>query len=170
LTSDKVEKTFLIIAHPVFKTVNKSPNAKLKKIKESGTSFVKHHSSIQPEDRQKCYDSGVFGDDSPLALLRVNWFNVNLYFCRQGRENQRKRTRNSFVSNKEASGVELMEMAEDEKTKNHPGGLGNKADEADPKMIATAETSYPVSLLKKLIQVLNPGEECYFRGPKESSV
>ena len=50
LTSEKVGKTFSIIADPVFKTANKSLNAKLKKIKESGASKVKHHSSIQPED------------------------------------------------------------------------------------------------------------------------
>ena len=50
LTSDKVGKTFSIIADPVFKTANKSLNAKLTKIKESGASKVKHHSSIQPED------------------------------------------------------------------------------------------------------------------------
>ena len=69
LTSDKVGMSFSIIADPVFKTANKSLNAKLKKIKESGASKVKHCScSIQPEDIQKCYDSGVFGDDSPLAL------------------------------------------------------------------------------------------------------
>ena len=40
LTSDKVAKTFWIITDPVFKTANKSLNAKLKRIK------VKHHSSI----------------------------------------------------------------------------------------------------------------------------
>ena len=117
LTSDKVGKTFSIIADPVFKTANKSLHAKLKKIKGSGASKVKHHSSIQPEDIQKCYDSGVFGNDSPLALLRVNGFNVNLYFCRRGGENQRNLTRNSFVFKKDASGVEFIEMAEDEKTK-----------------------------------------------------
>ena len=128
LTSDKVGKTFWIIADPVFKTANKSLNAKLKKIKESGASKVKHHSSIQPEDKQKCYDSSVLVDDSPLALLHVNWFNVNLYFCRQGRENQQKLTRNSFVFKKDTSGVEFIEMAEDKKTKNHFGGLGDKAD------------------------------------------
>ena len=126
LTSDKVGKTFSIISDLVFKTANKSLNAKLKKIRESGTSKVKHHSSIQPKDIQKCYDSGVFGDDSPLALLRVNWFNVNLYFGRRGRENQRKLTRNSFVFKKDASGVKFIEMAEDEKTKNHLGGLAAK--------------------------------------------
>ena len=52
---------------------------------------------------------------------------------------------------KDASGVEFIEMAEDEKTKKHPGGLGDKADEADPKMFATGETNCPVCLLTKLI-------------------
>ena len=67
---------------------------------------------------------------------------------------------------KDASGVELIEMAEDEKTKNHPGGLGDKADEARPKMFATGETNCTVYLLKKLIQILNPGEEALFQRPK----
>ena len=85
LTSETVGKTFSIITDPILKTANKSLNAKLKKIKESGTSKVKHHASIQPEDIQKCYESGVFARDSPMLLLRVNWFNINLYFCRRGR-------------------------------------------------------------------------------------
>ena len=55
---------------------------------------------------------------------------------------------------------------EDEKTKSHPGGLSDKADEADPKMFTTGETNCPVYLLKKLIQVLNPSEETLFQRPK----
>ena len=63
-------------------------------------------------------------------------------------------------------------MAEDEKTKDHPGGLGDKADEEDPKMFATGETNCQVCLLKKV----NPGFRSRRRGvisearPKESSV
>ena len=166
LTSETVGKTFSIISDPIFKTANKSLNAKLKKIKESGTSKVKHHASIQAEDIQKCYESGVFGGDSPISLLRVNWFNINLFFCRRGRENQRKLTKNSFVFKRDANQVEYVEMAEQEKTKNHPGGISDKADEADPKMFSTGETHCPVQYLKKLIQVLNPGEEALFQRPK----
>ena len=55
LISERVGKTFSIISDPIFKTANKSLNAKLKKIKECGSSKVKHHSSISPEDIQKCY-------------------------------------------------------------------------------------------------------------------
>ena len=57
-------------------------------------------------------------------------------------------------------------MAEQEKTKNHPGGFSDKADEADPKMFSTGEANCPVQFLKKLIQALNPGEEALFQRPK----
>jgi len=66
---------------------------------------------FNPKLIQKCYDSGVFGDDSPLALPRGNWFNVNFYFYRRGKENQQKRSRNSFVFKKDARGVEFIEMS-----------------------------------------------------------
>ena len=75
-------------------------------------------------------------------------------------------TKNRFVIKKDASEVEYVEMAEQEKTKNHPGGLSDKADEADPKMFSTGEANYPVQFLKKLIQLLNPGEEALFQRPK----
>ena len=127
---------------------------------------MKHHSIILPEDIQKCYESGIFGDDSPLSLLRVNWFNMNLHLCRRGRENQRILSKNSFIFKADANNVEYVEMAEEEKTKNHPGGLSDKADEADPKMFSTGETHCPVQYLKKFIQVFNPGEEALFQRSK----
>ena len=90
-------------------------NAKLKKFKESGSSKDKHHANIQPEDIQRCYVSDVFAGDSSISLLRVNWFEINLHLiCRRGGENQ---GRNIFVFNKDASEVEYVEMAYQEKTK-----------------------------------------------------
>ena len=62
--------------------------------------------------------------------------------------------------------VKYVEMAEQEKNQNHPGGLSDKADEADPKMFLTGETHLSVQNLKKLIRVLNPGEEPLFQRPK----
>ena len=75
-------------------------------------------------------------------------------------------TKNSFIFKTDANKVEYVEMAEQEKTKNHPGGLSDKADEADPKMFSTGEIHCPVQYLKKLIRVLNPGEEALFQRPK----
>ena len=165
LTSEIIGKKFSITCDPIFKKANKSLNAKLKKIKESGELKVKH-ASIQAEDIRKCYESGVFGGDSPISLLRVNWFNINLFFRKRGREEQRKLTKTSFVFKKDANQVEYVEIAEQEKTKNHPSGISDKADEGDPKMFSTGAANCPVQYLKKLIRVLHPGEAALFQRPK----
>ena len=57
-------------------------------------------------------------------------------------------------------------MAKQEDTKNHPGRFSYKADEVDPKIFSTGEANCLVQFLKKLIQVLNPGEEALFQRPK----
>ena len=59
-------------------------------------------------------------------------------------------------------------MAEDEKTKNHPGGLSDKADAKDPKMFETKKKHCPVQYFKKYLSLLNPGEEALFQRPKRS--
>ena len=56
----------------------------------------------------------------------------------------------------------MLKWPSKKKLKNHPGGLSDKADEADPKMFSTGEANCPVQFLKKLIQALNPGEEALF--------
>lgn len=170
LTSEQVGKTFSIITDPVFKVANISLSAKLKRIKEKGKCKVQHHSSIQPEDIKKCYDSGIFDESTPTSLLRVNWFNISLFFCRRGRENQRNLKKTSFVMQKDANNNEYIEMTEEEKTKNHPGGLGDKADEGDPKMFSNGGKHCPVQYFKKLLTVLNPGEEALFQRPKRNFV
>jgi hypothetical protein len=47
----------------------------------------------------------------PLSLLRVNWFNINLYFCRRGRENRRKLSKNSFIFKTDANNVEYHDFS-----------------------------------------------------------
>ncbi|CAH3047028.1 unnamed protein product [Porites lobata] len=108
-----------IARDPLFKIANKSLSAKLKQLKAQGFAKVQHHPSISPEDIQKCYETKVFSDETPISLLRVNWFNISFHFCRRGRENLRSLTPDSFVIKKDANGGEYVEMSISEKTKNH---------------------------------------------------
>jgi hypothetical protein len=39
-------------------------------------------------------------------------------------------------------------MTREEQTKNHPGGISDKADEGDPKMFATGSPHCPVEYFK----------------------
>ena len=69
LTSEKIGKKFSIVSGPYFKKAKMSLNAKLKRVKESGGSKIKHHASIQAEDIRKCYERGVFGRNSLFSLF-----------------------------------------------------------------------------------------------------
>ena len=158
-----------IIRDQSFKAANKSLNAKLKLIKSEGQGKVHHHSSISAEDIKKCYETKVFGDETPLSLLRVNWFNISLHFCRRGRENQRSLTKESFEIRQDGNGAEYVAMTRSESTKNHQGGIADKAaDEGDPKMFSTGTTRCPVKYFKKLLAVLNPNQMALFQKPKRN--
>ena len=101
----------------LFKIANKSLSAKLKQLKAQGFAKVQHHPSISPEDIQKCHERKVFSDETPISLLRVNWFNISLHFCRRGRENLRSLTPDSFFVKKVANYGEYVEMSISEKKK-----------------------------------------------------
>ncbi|CAH3036064.1 unnamed protein product, partial [Porites lobata] len=128
-----------IVRDPLFKIANKSLSAKLKQLKAQGFAKVQHHPSISPEDIQKCYETKVFSDETPISLLR-----------------------------KDANGGEYVEMSISEKTKNHQGGLGDKADESDPKMFSTGMSNCPVKYFKKFLSVLNPNQTALFQKPKRN--
>lgn len=59
-------------------------------------------------------------------------------------------------------------MSISEKTKNHQGGLGDKADESDPKMFSTGMSNCPVKYFKKFLSVLNPNQTALFQKPKRN--
>ena len=56
-------------------------------------------------------ETEVFGDETPISLLHVNWFNSSLHFCRRGRENLRSLTPDSFVIKKDANDDADVEMS-----------------------------------------------------------
>ena len=144
-------------------------NAKLKLIRAQGQGKVRHHSPISAEDIKKCYETKVLGDETPLSLLRVNWFNISLHFCRRGRENQRSLTKKSFTIETDANGNEYVAMAVSESTKNHQGGLADEAvDEGDPKMFSTGKSTCPVRYFKKFLAVLHPKQVALFQKPRRN--
>ena len=54
------------------------------------------------------------------------------------------------------------------KPKNHQGGLGDKADESDPKMLSTGMSNCPVKYFKKVLSILNPNQTALFQKPKRN--
>lgn len=48
-----------------------------------------HKEEIESEDIDNMYSSLAFNIDTPSGLLNKVWFELCLYYCRRGRENQR---------------------------------------------------------------------------------
>ena len=145
-------------------------HAKLKQLKAQGSRLCKSSSSFIYLSRRypKVLRDEGFRRRNPISLLRVNWFNISLHFCRRGRENLRSLTPDSFVIKKDANDGEYVEMSISEKTKNHQGGLGDKADESDPKMFSSGMSNCPVKYFEKFLHVLNPNQTALFQKPKRN--
>ena len=80
------------------------------------------------------------------------------------RENQRSLTKKNFTIETDANGNEYVAMAVSESTKNHQGGLADKAvDEGDPKMFSTGKSTCPVRYFKKFLAVLHPKQVALFQ-------
>ena len=87
--------------------------------------------SVEEDEISKIIDGSI-----PANTKRQTTWDVGAFKDNIGDINQRKLTKYSFVFKTNANQVEYVEMAEQEKTKKHPGGLSDKADKADPKMFS----------------------------------
>ena len=106
-----------------FKKSNEMLNAQVVNLKRQRKENIQHKQVIEPEDLVKLKTSDAITVTNPLGLLRNVWFHVVLYFCRRGREGQRKLKKSSFKFERDAQGRCYVTMAHDELTKNHPGGV-----------------------------------------------
>ena len=75
-------------------------------------------------------------------------------------------TRYGFVIKKDANDGKYVDMSVSEKT--NQGGLGDQADESDPKMFSTRMSNCPVKYFKKFLSVLNPNQTVFFQNPKRN--
>lgn len=169
LNSPPHNKGIRICENPEFAKSNVVLNAKLKSLKQSGKENVKHKPPLEPEDLQTLKTSGVFDSSNPLGLLRNVWFSTVLFWCRRGREGQRKLTKHSFTFAQDPNGEEYATMTHSEASKNHPGGLNDtESYQHLGRMYKTDEENDGYSALKLYISKLNPGCEALFQYPKRN--
>ncbi|CAB4020399.1 Hypothetical predicted protein, partial [Paramuricea clavata] len=153
--------------NPAFKMSNSVLNAKIVSFKKQGKENVVHKPVLEAEDLTKLKNSDVLNVSTPLGLLRNVWFHVSLFWCRRGREGQRKLTKDSFVFTEDANGEAFVTMAHSEASKNHPGGIhDNESFENLGRMYKTDAENDGFSALQLFITKLHPSCEAFFQYPK----
>ena len=145
------------------------PDAKIKQLKKEGMQNTIHEPPIDKEDIAKLKTSKVFSLTKPLSLLRNVWFHVSLFWCRRGFEGQRNLKKTSFMFETDAAGCQFVTMTDDEKTKNHPGGISEvESFEKNGRMYKTNSQADGYSALEFFLTKLNPECDALFQYPKRN--
>lgn len=88
-----------------------------------GKGGTQHKPAIAKEDMAKLYQeckvNHAFDIDTPVGLQQKVFFEILFYLCRRGFENLREMTKETFVLEKDASGLEYVAQKNLEADKNH---------------------------------------------------
>lgn len=132
--------TFDITKDTQFAPANRVFMAMLRNTRAQGKGHVEHKPPVTPGDMRKLYtDSDVFDVHSPQGLLHKVWFEIQLYFCRRGRENLRELKATDFAVAFDDNGQKYIRKVTSERTKNHQGDKPDE-DYAGGRMFATGNS------------------------------
>lgn len=89
-------RTLDLTKDPELRSANLALAAVIRRLEEQGAGPVVQKQAITRSDLRKLYESSVFDTNTPYGLLNKVWFEICMYFCTRGRENQRELQEDSF--------------------------------------------------------------------------
>ena len=110
----------------------------------------------------------MLSPSTPLGLLRNVWYHTTLFWCRSGREGQRRLTSESFKFLFDENNRPYATMAHDESSRNHPGGITDpESFEKNRRMYRTSDDpSDGYNALRFYISKLNSNCEAFYQYPR----
>lgn len=151
-----------------FQQVHATIKKMKKKTCKEGKGTTEHKEPIAKEDLKILYDHPfVFSPETPAGLQMKVWFEVILYLCRRGRENQRQMTKSTFTVGKDAKRREYVFQREGESDKNHQEDSSRDDTIGEGRMYSQLQRC-PVQSFNKYISKLNPKCNDLWQQPKES--
>ncbi|XP_060575540.1 zinc finger MYM-type protein 2-like [Ruditapes philippinarum] len=123
---------------------------------KTGKGTVDHKVSIEKADLERLYSSRMLDTTTPYGLLNKVWFELCLYFCRRGRENQRELKPSMFNIRTDALGKRYVCQVDSEVSKNHQGIKHSEIQDKNVRMYETGGRMCPVKSFEKYLSKLNP--------------
>lgn len=151
-----------------FKMSNEMLSAMCKELDKKEKGGVEHMEAIEPEDMNKLYSSFVFDINTPSGLLNKVWFELCMYFCRRGRENQRDLLPSMFELKRDGKCLQSICQIGFAVTKNHQGLTSIDIDNKTVRMYETKTENCPVQSFVKYLSKRNPNCSALFQTPRNS--
>ena len=153
-----------IINDVEFARANNALDGILKKHKRDGElKAVSHKPVIIAEDFEKMMNIFLRNKEPEMLVMQV-WFFVTFHFGLRGRELQRSLRKDDLQIQLDERGRKFIQICVDRATKNHPGGIG---DRADPPIAGRITGGNQVFAVEFLLKHLHPDQEALFQMAKK---
>lgn len=165
-------RTLDLTKDPELRSANLALAAVIRRLEEQGAAPVVQKQAITRSDLRKLYASSVFDTSSPYGLLNKVWFEVCMYFCTRGRENQRELQEDSFGLAVDEDGRKFVSFKALGPYHRSRSALWTKKrpdaeEETLPRMHETGTELCPYASFVRYVSKRNPSCRAFFQRPRD---
>lgn len=165
-------RTLDLTKDPELRSANLALAAVIRRLEEQGAGPVVQKQAITRSDLRKLYDSSVFDKNTPYGLLNKVWFEICMYFCTRGRENQRELQEDSFGLAADEDGRKFVYFKALGPYHKSRSALWTKKrpdaeEETLPRMYETGTELCPYASFVRYVSKRNPSCRAFFQRPRD---
>ena len=118
-SGDEYKRSSLVNVRTAFQGANQVFYGLIRTLKQQGLDRTVHKSALTQADCKKLYSCGILDTNNPVTLQNKVFGEVNLHFCRRGREGLRELNKDSFVKKSDSNWRTYITLGFNELEKNH---------------------------------------------------
>lgn len=165
-------RTLDLTKDPELRSANLALAAVIRRLEEQGAGPVVQKQAITRSDLRKLYESSVFDTNIPYGLLNKVWFEICMYFCTRGRENQRELQEDSFGLAVDEDGRKFVYFKALGPYHKSRSALWTKKrpdaeEETLPRMYETGTELCPYASFVRYVSKRNPSCRAFFQRPRD---
>ena len=138
----------------------------IRTLKQQGIDRTVHKSALTQADFKKLYSCGLLDTNNPVTLQNKVFVEINMHFCRRGREGLRELNKDSFVKKSDSNGRTYIILRFNQLEKNHQG-FDERDNQEEPKMYVQGSDQCPVKKFDLYVSKLHPECRAFFQRPAE---
>lgn len=152
-------RTLDLTKDPELRSANLALAAVIRRLEEQGAGPVVQKQAITRTDLRRLYASPAFSVHSAFGLLNKVWFEICMYFCTRGRENQRELQEDSFGLATDDDGKNFVFHKRSRKRSDTEENLA--------RMYETGTEFCPYASFVKYLSKRNPACRAFFQRPRD---
>ena len=169
LISPPYDRKVNLMHDTAFQGANQVFYGLIRTLKQQRLDRTVHKSALTEADFKKLYSCGILDTNNPVTLQNKVFVEVNLHFCRRGREGLRELKKDSFVKKSDSNGRTYITLGFNELEKNHQG-FDKRDYQEEPRMYEQEGDQCPVKSFDLYVSKLHPECRAFFSALQKNSM